>query len=202
MTSVMPSVTTSIPTAAALGFLVLAALVAYAATRPDAFRVARSLAIAAPAERLFPLINDLRAMSGWNPYALRDPGATGAYSGPPSGRGAVHTFAGPKSGTGRIEIIEAVAPRAVTMRLTMQKPFAADNTVRFTLEPNGAATTVTWAMEGRSHLIGKLIGLVVDCDAMVGKDFAQGLANLRALVETQTARPQAVAGADEAIAAR
>jgi len=42
MTSVMPSVTTSILTAAALGFLVLAALVAYAATRPDAFRVART----------------------------------------------------------------------------------------------------------------------------------------------------------------
>jgi hypothetical protein len=34
------------------------------------------------------------------------------------------------------------------MRLQMYKPFAADNVVEFTLAPRGAATDVTWAMEG------------------------------------------------------
>ena len=43
-----------------LGLLVVvvAAVLIYAATRPDAFRYERSAVIKAPPERVFPLIND------------------------------------------------------------------------------------------------------------------------------------------------
>ena len=62
-----------------LGLLALALLAAIsvilfvASRRPDNSRFARSIRIRATPERLFPLINDLRAMNRWNPYANRDP---------------------------------------------------------------------------------------------------------------------------------
>ena len=43
-------------------------VLAYAATRPDTFRVERSLRVAAPAEKIFPLIDDLQAWTTWSPY--------------------------------------------------------------------------------------------------------------------------------------
>ena len=163
--------------------VLIAAVLAYASTRPNSFRTARALSIKAPPQRLFPLINDLKAMNTWNPFALRDPNAKAGYSGPASGKGAVHTFEGKKSGTGSIEIVDAVAPRTVTMRLLMVKPFKADNAVEFTLEPKGGATDVTWAMSGRQPLLAKVMTLFIDCDKMVGKDFEQGLASLKAMAE-------------------
>lgn len=163
---------------------ILAGVIVVAATRrPDSFRFARSARIAATPERLFPLIADLHQMNTWNPYALRDPASTGSYSGPASGRGAKYEFAGKKSGTGHIEIVDAKPNSEVVMRLFMTKPFACDNRVDFSLKPEGPATSVTWAMSGQQPLMAKIMTLFINCDKMVGKDFDEGLANLKAIAE-------------------
>jgi uncharacterized protein YndB with AHSA1/START domain len=49
------------------------ALLLYAATRPDDFKVARTTSIAAPPERVFPLIVDSKAFNAWNPFLKQDP---------------------------------------------------------------------------------------------------------------------------------
>lgn len=175
-----------ITTLASIALAVLLAgaiLLAIAARQPNQFGLSRTLPIAAPPERLFPLINDLRLMNTWNPFALRDPNATGSYSEPSSGRGAAHHFAGPKSGAGHIEIVDVTEPSKVTMRLVMTKPIKADNRVEFTLAPNGNGTNVTWAMSGPQPLVGKIMSLFISCDRMMGKEFEQGLANLKAIAE-------------------
>ena len=176
-----------------LGWLVLAVVLAVAvvlivaATRPDRFRTSRSTRVAAPPERLYPLISSLRQMNTWNPYALRETSGTAAYFGPESGKGARFAFAGPKSGTGTIEVVDKSAPSKVVMRLLMTKPFKADNTVEFTLQPVGTATDVTWAMSGRQPLLAKAMTLFIDCDKMVGRDFEDGLAHLKAIAEARAA---------------
>lgn len=163
--------------------LAVAVILAVAATRPDEFHAARSAQIAAAPDRLFPLINDLRQMNRWNPYALRETGGTSSYSGPEAGKGARFLFDGPKSGTGSIEIVDSVPPSRVVMRLAMSKPFRADNRVELTLQPAGSSTDVTWAMSGRQPLLAKAMTLFIDCDRMIGRDFEEGLQNLRRLAE-------------------
>jgi hypothetical protein len=167
--------------------LVLAALVlllAFAATRPDTFRVERSTRIAATAERVFPLIADLRAFNTWNPYARKDPSMATQFTGPASGPGARLDFSGNKAvGKGRITVTGTAAPSEVTMLLDMFEPFEGHNTVVFSLVPQGADTRVTWAMHGPSAFITKLMGLFLDMDQMIGQDFEAGLANLKALAE-------------------
>ena len=44
------------------------ALLMFAATKPDTFRVERSLSMKAPPEKIFPLINELRSWRLWSPY--------------------------------------------------------------------------------------------------------------------------------------
>jgi polyketide cyclase/dehydrase/lipid transport protein len=163
--------------------VIVAAVLAYAATRPDRFEVQRSTSIRASADRIFPLISDLRTFNTWNPFDKKDPNIKGTYSGPESGKGAAYAFESSQTGTGRIEIADAAPPSRVTMRLTMSKPLAADNRVQFILQPQGDATRVTWAMDGEVPFVGKLIHLFVDMDRMVGQEFAAGLADLKTRAE-------------------
>jgi len=162
---------------------IVAAVLAYAATRPDRFEVQRSTSIRASADRIFPLISDLRTFNTWNPFDKKDPNVKGTYSGPESGKGAAYAFESSQTGTGRIEIADAAPPSRVTMRLTMTKPLAADNRVQFILQPQGDTTRVTWAMDGDVPFVGRLIHLFIDMDRMVGQEFAAGLADLKARAE-------------------
>lgn len=164
--------------------VLIAAVLLHAANKPDTFSVQRSASIQAPPERIFPLINDLRAFNTWNPFEKKDPNLKGRYSGPAGGKGAGYAFEGNKDvGKGSIEILESSSPSRVTMRLSMIEPFKVQNIVEFTLAPIGGATNVTWAMQGPAPFLAKIIHVFIDMDQMVGKDFEAGLSNLKAAVE-------------------
>jgi len=164
--------------------LLVAAVLAFAATRPDSFSVRRAASIQASPEKIFPLINDFSRWSAWSPYEKKDPAMKRSFSGPAAGKGAVYAWEGNgEVGQGRMEIADAVAPSRVTLKLDFVKPFEAHNKVDFTLEPKGGATEVTWAMDGPMPFISKVVTLFVDMDRMVGGDFEAGLANLKAIAE-------------------
>jgi hypothetical protein len=49
--------------------------------------------------------------------------------------------------------------------------------------PQGNATNVHWVMHGPSNFMSKVMGVFMNFDKMVGKDFEQGLANLKRLTK-------------------
>jgi hypothetical protein len=172
-----------LPVLALLAVLVIGFLV-FVSTRPSTFRYTRKLAIAAPAAELFDQINDLRKFQDWNPWAKKDPQCQVIFSGPPSGVGCSYEWKGNKDvGEGTMTIIESQAPGLMRARLEFRKPFAATNTAEFTFTPEGGQILVTWSMSGDCNFLSKLFNVIIDCDKMVGKDFEQGLANLKALAE-------------------
>lgn len=164
--------------------LLIAAVLAFAATKPDSFRVQRAASIKAPPEKIFPFINDLRNFGAWSPYEKKDPAMKRSFSGPASGKGAVYEWDGDKNvGQGRMEIADTAPPSKVTIKLDFVRPFETHNMVEFTLAPKGDSTDVTWAMQGPAPYVAKLMHVFFDMDSMVGKDFEAGLANLKSLAE-------------------
>jgi carbon monoxide dehydrogenase subunit G len=162
----------------------IAGVLAFAATKPDTFRVQRAASIKAPPEKIFPLLNDLRSFAAWSPYEKKDPAMQRTYSGAPSGKGAVYEWDGDRNvGKGRIVIADSSPPSKVTLRLDMMRPLEAHNLVEFTLEPKGESTDVTWAMKGQVPYIAKIVHLFFNVDRMVGRDFEAGLADLKAIAE-------------------
>lgn len=162
----------------------LAALLGLAATKPDHFRVARSTVIKAPPQKIYALIEDFHKWGAWSPYEKLDPAMTRTFGGPPSGLGSTYAWSGNgKAGAGRMEIIEAAAPSKLVIRLDFTKPMKASNKAVFTLEPEGDATRVTWAMEGDSPFMFKVMDVLMNMDKMAGKDFEAGLASLKAEAE-------------------
>ena len=104
--------------------LLLAALLGYAATRPDTFRVQRTGTMQAPPSRIFDLIDDYHNWASWSPYEKLDAAMKKTFSGATRGKGAVYT----------------------------------------------------WAVYGPQPYM----------DKMMGKDFAAGLASMKAIAESQT----------------
>ena len=168
-----------------IGILILiVGIHAFAATKPDTFRVERTATINAPAETVFALVNDFRQWDTWSPWEKLDPNMKKTHSGSPSGVGAVYAWEGNSdAGAGQMEITESVPPSSVTIDLDFTAPFESSSVTEFTLVPVGDATTVTWSMHGRNQFLGKLMSVFISMDAMVGKDFEEGLANLKARAE-------------------
>ena len=163
--------------------VLIAALLAFAATRPDTFRVQRTTSIKAPPEKIFALLNDFHSWSAWSPWEKMDPAMKRSYSGATSGEGAVYEWEGnSKVGKGRMEIADA-SPSKVTVNLDFLKPFEAHNVAEFTLRSKGDSTDVTWTMHGPNLYISKVMSVFVSMDKMIGKDFENGLANLKTLAE-------------------
>ena len=163
---------------------VVAVVLAVAAMRPDDFRVQRSASIKASPEKIFPHINDLHAFNAWNPFNKKDPNIRGSYSGAASGAGAAYAFEGNgEVGRGRIEITDSRPASEVRMSLHMLAPMEGRNVVEFLLKPDGSGTRVSWAIQGPMPYISKVLSLFCDMDAMIGKEFESGLAELKAIAE-------------------
>jgi uncharacterized protein YndB with AHSA1/START domain len=160
------------------------ALLVYAATKPDTFRVQRSASINAPPEKIFALIEDYHRWPAWSPYEKLDPTMQRTYSGAAHGAGAVYEWEGnKKAGQGRMEITNVTPPSQITINLDFVRPFQAHNIVVFRLNPTGASAHITWAMHGPLPYVAKVMHMVFNMDRMVGKDFETGLANLKAIAE-------------------
>lgn len=171
-----------------LVFVLVAALIFYVSTRPDSFRIERATVVAAPPERIFPLIEDFRQWEAWSPWEKVDPAVKRSYSGAERGHGAIYTWQGNRElGVGRMEIVNATPPALVVIKIDFLAPFEAHNTLRFTLEREGAATRVTQAMYGPSPFLSKLVGVFCNMEKMVGGKFEEGLASLKALAEQPAA---------------
>ena len=165
--------------------IAVVAVLALAGTKPDHYHIERSATIAAAPAVVFAQVNDFRKWGAWSPWEKLDPAMKRTYGGPASGKGANYAWEGSsKVGAGRMEIVDSASPGRIQIQLDFLKPFEAHNTAEFTLQPKGDVTHVTWAMFGPSPFISKVMGLFFSMDAMIGKDFATGLANLKSAAES------------------
>jgi len=157
----------------------LLAGIAYIASRPSGFLISRSAVIVAQPEAVFPLLNDFHQWIRWSPYEKLDPNMKRTFDGPESGPGAGYAWSGNGDvGEGWMKILDARSPKSVTIDLEFSRPFRTKNLTTFTLLPLEGGTRVIWSMKGENGFLGKAVSLFVEMDALVGKDFEQGLANL------------------------
>jgi uncharacterized protein YndB with AHSA1/START domain len=170
-----------------VGIIVVGALgvVLYATTtQPDTFRVERAMTINAPAEKIFAIVTDLRRGAEWSPYEKKDLAMKKTFSGPATGPGSQLAWDGNSDvGAGTLTIADAKAPSRVVLKLDMTRPMEGHNTIEYDLAPESGGTKMTWSMHGPMNIVSKVMCTFMSLDKMVGKDFEQGLQNLKAIAE-------------------
>jgi uncharacterized protein YndB with AHSA1/START domain len=169
---------------AAILAMAIAVIPILAARKPDTFRVERVININAPADKVFPLINDFHRWTKWSPYEGKDPAMKRSYGGAPNGVGAVYGWEGNNNvGSGRMETLQSAAPSKIVIKLDFHRPFEGHNTAAFTMLPQGDSTMLSWLMYGPAPFKSKLMQVFLDLDRMVGRDFEAGLVNLKQRAE-------------------
>jgi hypothetical protein len=178
------------------GVLVLFAAVA--PTRPSAYHVERKLEVAAPADLVFGVLNDLHQFAGvlvlfGSPLETRDPNMQKTFEGPAAGVGQSFAWSGKEAGKGKMTIEESVPGQKVGMKLEFVKPMASTATCVLTLSGTPTGSFVTWSMDGNHNFIGKAFGMFMDMDNMLGTDIEKGLAQLKTVAEGKVAIAAAAA---------
>lgn len=152
--------------------------------QPGTFTVQRSATMAAPPPRVFALVNDLRAWEVWSPWTERDPNSKQTISTPSDGQGARVAWSGNQEvGEGTMTIVESKPYVLVDFEQVFVRPLAGKARMRFTFAAAGGGTEVTWKLEGTNDFVGKAMCMVMDMDAILGKDFEHGLAHMKAVLE-------------------
>lgn len=162
----------------AVAVLVLV-LVGVVVSRPDTYHVERSLAVQAPPGVVHAIVGDMNRFASYSPWQKLDPQMKTIVSSPSTGVGASYAWdsANDDAGAGSMTLL-TVEQNKVVQDLRFLRPFESRAKVTFTTEPEGTGTKVSWAMDGDNGFMGKLMGLFMDMDAMIGKDFEEGLQNL------------------------
>lgn len=151
---------------------------------PSKVHVERSIVINAPAAKIFNEINSLQKWGAWDPWHKKDPNMVNEYSGPESGVGNKNTWKSSHKevGNGAQTIMESVPNEKVITELDFGDQGKGAGS--FLLSAEGEGTKVLWGMDADMGMnpIGKIFGLFMD--GMVGKEFDEGLTNLKAHVES------------------
>jgi hypothetical protein len=170
--------------------ILIVALVFVVRARPSTFCVARTATVTAPTPSVFDQVNTLRSWEAWSPWAKLDPQMKQTYAGPAAGVGATTSWIGnSKVGEGRMTIIDSRPGESVRIKLEFLKPSVATSTAEFTFQAQGGQTTVKWSMLCENmNFMCKAIGLVMNMDKMVGRQFEQGLSAMKVVVEAEGAK--------------
>jgi len=172
---------------------VLVLFVAVVATRPSAYHVERKLEIAAPADLVFGVLNDLHQFAGvlvlfGSLWEKLDPNMQKIFEGPAAGVGQSYAWSGNKGvGKGKMTIEESVPGQKVGMKLEFVEPMESTATCVLTLAGTPTGSLVTWSMDGKHNFLGKAFGMFLDMDNMLGTDIEKGLAQLKTVAEAHPA---------------
>ncbi len=149
---------------------------------PSGFKVQRSMQIAAPPAKVYPLIADPRQWKNWSVWNQRDPAMQMQYSGADSGAGAKWSWQSKTEGNGAMEFTAAVPNERIVYALSFPD-MGMTSRGELQLVPEGTGTRVTWTNEGDmgGNPINRYFGAMMD--SLVGPDFEAGLNNLKAAAE-------------------
>ena len=142
--------------------------------------VERSTEIKASVEELTKQTTDFNEFRTWSPWSEMDPNAKFEIKGEQGKVGAEMTWSGNDDvGTGQ-QIVEAISPERVDMKLIFTAPWESESKVYYLFEPKGETTKITWGYNGEMPLMGALF---VNMDEMLGGEYEKGLAALKAKLE-------------------
>lgn len=169
--------------------VVVIAFAGFVATRPSTFRVERSMEIAAPADAVFPFVNDFHQWDAWSPWEKLDPAMKKSFEGPPAGAGAIYAWTGnDKVGKGRMTVTDSRPNERVGIKLEFIEPWPATSDTELMFVPTSKGVKVTWGMTGNNNFMAKAASVFMNMDTLVGGDFEKGLAQLKTLGEAEVKR--------------
>lgn len=160
-------------------------IVVLAVIAPKNYDVNRSIAISQPISKVFDYLKYLKNQDEWSPWGKRDPNMKKEFEGTDGQVGAISKWEGNKEvGMGMQELTRIVDNEVIESKLTFLKPWKSESDAYLKVsESEGGQTNVTWGFSGHNKFPMSIMMLFMNMDKAVGKDFEEGLASLKDILE-------------------
>ena len=163
----------------------LVVIILLAAIGPKTYNVSRSIIIDKPKEIVFPYIKMVKNQDHWSPWKLKDPDMKQTYVGTDGEIGFKASWHGNKEvGMGSQTITSIVENERIDNRLVFLKPWKSESEGYYTVEDAGPGQTkLIWGFKGFNKFPSTVFMNFFNMDKAVGKDFEDGLQNLKKILE-------------------
>ncbi len=173
---------------AGLLVLLIAAVVILTLVAPQDYRVEREIVINKPKAEVFAYLKMLKNQNEWGPWIKKDPAMKQEHRGTDGTVGFVTYWNSSEVGEGEQEIKKIVEGERVDTELRFKRPFESKSDAYMITESVGEnQTKVKWGFTGSMPRPMNIMLLAMDIDKEVGKDFDEGFANLKTILEKPTA---------------
>jgi hypothetical protein len=164
---------------------VVALLLLIPAFLPKTYTVERSVTIAKPKAEVFEYIKHVQNQNIWGPWIKQDPGVKLDTRGTDGTVGFVSIWdsANGNLGAGEQEIKKIVEGERYDVELRFKRPMEDVAQGYMTTTGDSTQTKVTWGIHGNMPYPMNIMQLFIDMDKMLGKDFEDGLSNLKTILE-------------------
>jgi uncharacterized protein YndB with AHSA1/START domain len=157
-------------------------IVAGAMVLPSTVTVTRSVEIAAPPEKVFAIVGDLKRFNEFSPWADIDPNTKYTFEGPEQGVGQKMGWVSEneKAGSGSMTLTDYQPPKHVAYDLHFDGMGTSE--ASWDLAPTTTGTKATWWFSTQADgIVMRWLGLMFD--RWIGADYEKGLARLKAVAE-------------------
>lgn len=175
----------------ALGVLIVLFIVAIAALTmiaPTNFAVEKEIVINKPRAEVFEYAKLVKNQNDWGPWFKKEPTMKQEFRGTDGQVGFVVHWKGEKAdtGEGEQEIKKIVPNERIETELRFKEPFESKADAYLTTEDAGTdQTKVKWGFTGSMPRPMNIFLLFVDMNDAVGKDYQDGLASLKSIMESR-----------------
>ena len=150
--------------------------------------VTREVVIDKPHAEVWEYTKYLKNQDNFSVWASIDPNMEKSYTGEDGKVGFVSAWVSKHDsvGSGEQEITKIDEGKRIDYELRFKEPMEATNYAYMEFTPvDSTHTKVVWGFSGKFPYPTNIMLLLVDFDAMLGKDFGQGLENLKGLMEKE-----------------
>ena len=153
---------------------------------PKTYNVSRSITINKPIAEVFDYLKYIKNQDHWSPWKKKDPHMKQEFTGTDGEIGFVSKWEGNKEvGTGEQEIISITENKSINSQLRFFKPWKSQSDAYLSVtEVDANSTTVVWGFSGVNKPPSNIFFLFFNMDKTVGKDFEEGLDDLKRILES------------------
>lgn len=154
---------------------------------PKSADASSTATIEAPASMVYETVSNLETWSDWGTWQKADPNMAVTYGENTQGLGGSYSWTSETSGNGNMEIIEASPPNSMKTRIQFDD-FAGYSYGEWDITEADGTSEVTWNMSSDPFpFMFRGMMALMGMNKSIEKDFSEGLANLKTLVEEKAA---------------
>jgi hypothetical protein len=152
---------------------------------PKKYHVHRSITVNRALPEVFQYLKHLKNQDQWSPWKKKDPNMKQSWTGEDGTVGFVAHWEGNKDvGVGEQEIKKIVENERLESELRFFKPWKSESDAYIQVDEAEGGTKVTWGFSGVNKMPFNVFMLFMNMDKAVGKDFEEGLGELKKILES------------------